>query len=464
MEKDSHTSNARSNRTTKNNVIVFRNNSDCSVVEILSPKDNDNDNDNVRIIEAFCVHVQPRACSRAVKELSSTFPLEDGLSHLKRVRRRPLSSSTSSEAISIAIATDPQESKKNTGKPENGDACNSTAPISTSSPAISRPKKRLKSNYVLELLIGTRSRLVSSGESSSSSFSVAKKEPSLEDHPIVREFGPLHSVMVPKYDPRSEQEWKEHNASWPTHYYPLKFDGYLRQQSALSETEIDRMKEFMNQCISTRSVLIIDPNHIPINPRMNEIGNEENTSVGNDNDPDAIISISRKERKLQIQQSQQQERQQKLSSTSLLGSNPLATPVLLALQGVCRREREASISVNATAVGAPIAEPDPNTNPGDIERGQQQQQQRRQQYLCTGYDLYSFYEPNIYEAMACLHSRLRRLVYFVPESQDSPSSDRSADGDVVAWGRGISKHDVHHLPGTNHNFRAFEYRRSSYFP
>ena len=55
--------------------------------------------------------------------------------------------------------------------------------------------------------------------------------------------------------------------------------------------------------------------------------------------------------------------------------------------------------------------------------------------------------------MSCLHSRVRRLIYFVPASHDESNDD-------VIWGQGISKHGVHHLPGTNHNYRAFEYRRN----
>lgn len=452
---------ARTN-TTHNNVIVFRNDPDCSVVEILSPKDNDTSNDTVRIIEAFCVHVEPRACSRVVKQLSSTLPLEDCLSHLKRVRRRPSPQITSTEATPKATSpvTDQKKAKQNTStskiKNEGG-----TSPLAIdpkTSIAIDKPKKRHKPNFVLEILIGTHSRLH------------LKNEPSVKDHPIVHEFGPLHSVMVPKYEPRSEQEWKEHNASWPTLYHPLRFEEYKKQQLALSETELNRMNELMERCISTRSVLIVDPNHHnPKNSATNESSNNENMNDGNTIDL-GIVSISRIEQGLQDQLSQQQHGG---SSASLLGNNPLATPILLALQGVSRREREAKITVDrVTAVDTPST--GANLNKQHQERQQENQsQQKRGQYICTGYDMYSFYEPNVFEAMACLHSRLRRLVYFVPDSQSTLCSldNKSSKGgscvsnianDAVAWGRGLSKHDIHHLSGTNHNYRAFEYCQSSY--
>mmetsp|Transcript_8043 Transcript_8043/g.23771 ORF Transcript_8043/g.23771 Transcript_8043/m.23771 type:complete len:207 (-) Transcript_8043:350-970(-) len=113
------------------------------------------------------------------------------------------------------------------------------------------------------------------------------------------------------------------------------------------------------------------------------------------------------------------------------------------------------------------------------QRQQQQQQQQqpkqeppKRQYICTGYDMYTFYEPTIFEAMACLHSRLRRLIYFVPSS-DSSSAAAASSMDAsktncnptitsAVWGLGISKQGVHHLQGTNHNYRAFEYRQSAY--
>lgn len=427
-------------RSTHSDVIVFRNDPDCSIVEILSPKDSDADNDPVRSIEAFCVHVEPRACSRVVKQLSSTLPLENCLAHLKRVRRRPLPPTISSE--SIPESTTPQGQKKpnrdaSTSKtkdgPENG-------PLEIDSETIiasDRPKKRQKSNFVLEILIGSHSRLCMDGDT------LAK------EHPVIREFGPLHSVLVPKYEPRSEKEWKEHNTSWPTLYHPLRFEEHRKQQLALSESELNRMKELMERCISTRSVLIVDPkDHDPKQSSTSKNNENENSDDANAIDV-GIVSISRVEQSLQHELSKQTQQQHTESSVSLLDNNPLATHILLALQGVSRRERQAKITANGVK----------ETNP--VERDHEQQQ--RGQYICTGYDMFSFYEPNVFEAMACLHSRLRRLVYFVPSSKGgSVDSDKSINS--VVWGRGISKHDVHNLAGTNHNYRAFEYRQSSYAP
>lgn len=445
--------------TNHKNIIVFRNDTDCSIVEILSSKDKDfgRDNETVRVIEAFCVHVEPRACSRVVKQLSSTLPLEDCLSHLKRVRRRqPLPSTTSvgvksNSATTAMDSKEPKEIKVTFGAKNNDTSMPLETGPKTSLEKVT-PKKHNKPKFVLEVLIGTYSRLHS------------KNEPLAKDHPVIREFGPLHSVMVPKFEPRSEHEWKEHNTSWPTLYRPLRFEEYKKQQLVLSKVELNRMKELMDKCILIRSVLIVDPNNYSSkNQAMNESGKNEKAI-----DDDAISS-SRNEQSSQDKLSQKQQQQNKGSSTSLLGNNPLATPILLALQGVSRREREAKMKfTEAAAADAPSAKPKSNKR----ERNQQQPQQRGQ-YICTGYDMYSFYEPSVFEAMACLHSRLRRLVYFVPDSPSShcSSGNGSLNGesrisnsciDDVVWGNGISKHDIHNLSGANHNYRAFEFRESSY--
>ena len=113
-------------------------------------------------------------------------------------------------------------------------------------------------------------------------------------------------------------------------------------------------------------------------------------------------------------------------------SNPLATPILHALQGVSRLERLAA----ETAVS--------------------HQSFARGQYLCTGYDLVASYEPTIFEAMACVHFRLRRLIVLTTDVTKS-SSPRSLQTSRGVWHRALSRYSIHALPGTNHHFRAFEY-------
>ena len=63
----------------------------CSFIEIIRPSssstDNDDDDPSKTLIEVYCIHVEPKQCSRVVKGLSKTLPLEANLAHLKRVRK-----------------------------------------------------------------------------------------------------------------------------------------------------------------------------------------------------------------------------------------------------------------------------------------------------------------------------------------------------------------------------------------
>ena len=66
------------------------------------------------------------------------------------------------------------------------------------------------------------------------------------------------------------------------------------------------------------------------------------------------------------------------------------------------------------------------------------------------YDVYLTKEPNVYEAMALVHSRVRRVIFGVPDKGmgglggvvNSASSSEKCTG-------------IHSLPGTNHHYRAF---------
>ena len=354
-----------------NNVIVLRNDPDCSIVEILSTKCSDKDNDPTRFIEALCIHVEPKACNRIVKQLSSTFPLEACLSHLKRVRRRP------------------SPSKVEKDSKDNQKTCIPEAKINSESNPIvvdpktynnlNRPKKRLKPDVILEILISTRTEFHSTHESST------------KYHNIIAEFGPLHSIVVPKYEPQSEQEWKEMNALWPCLYHPLRFKEYKIQQSALSEIELNRIQELMKKCILTESVLIVDPNYCDSsNFDANDSGVNGNADNENTTDP-SIVSTSRIEHDLQHrlsqrqQQQQQQQQQHDGPSTSLLDNNPLATPILFALQGVSRVERETKSIIDK---GMPVDSSSTGSYSSKLCQNQQQQDQsqpKRRQYICTGY-------------------------------------------------------------------------------
>ena len=89
-------------------------------------------------------------------------------------------------------------------------------------------------------------------------------------------------------------------------------------------------------------------------------------------------------------------------------NNVLQTNVILAIQGVARRERSG--------------------NEG--------------QYICTGYEIYMEREPDWYEAMALLHARVGKVVFKVWDEEE---------GGVGGMGNGVQD-----LEDTNHRYRVFK--------
>jgi len=63
--------------------------------------------------------------------------------------------------------------------------------------------------------------------------------------------------------------------------------------------------------------------------------------------------------------------------------------------------------------------------------------------LSYSYDMYVTKEPGVFEAMALVHSRIRRVIFW---------KDNHHDGGLGGSGSTTS---VHCLPGTNHHYRVF---------
>jgi tRNA(Arg) A34 adenosine deaminase TadA len=297
----------------------------------------------------LAVEVEPRDCSKVVKQLARHLPFGDDLSHLKRVKKT---------TASITTTTTTTNTENN-----NGEA----------------PTKKPK--LLLQVLLGTENTIKDFDD-------LPKKLEELLEAPLLVS---LVSVTVPGRPPQSQSEAQEFKGLWPTNFFPLKSDEYKQQQLALSQSEESFMKQIMDTFVlAHHEVVIVDPSN------------------------QQIVARSKDE-----QQQQQHQRQRSIHT------NPLATPILLALQGVSRLERQAAT----------------NKSKEDFTKGQ---------YLCTGYDLYTYYEPSIFEAMACVHSRLRLLVYY--------NNNNKEDGDGFGvWRHACSRHSIHCLPGTNHQYRAFEY-------
>lgn len=361
------------------NVMVHTLNNNVRFVEIRPLTDDEKETEGATI-QAVAAQIAPGDCSRIVKYLTKEFPLPEQLKHLKRVRKQ--------QQEQQSIQKHSGEGAKTQGPPASNHTNIDLQPNKKKTKLMPNNKEGTTNNTAqLEILIG------------------------LEASDVTEEIrnlvGPLHAVTVPRRPPQSQEEANEAKKVWPTHFFPLKSQEYQNEQLSLSMDEMTSMDRIMKDailCANDRSSLVVDPA------------------------TQSIVSNS-------LQEAQTQ--------GPSISNNPLATPILLAIQGVSRLEREAEL---AKAVD------DSSLDSVHEKKGQ---------YLCTGYDLYCNYSPSVFESMACVHSRLRRVVYCaVPlQSRKANNSQQSSIAPTrVVWHDGLSKHRVHSLPGTNHRFRAFEYQ------
>jgi tRNA(Arg) A34 adenosine deaminase TadA len=330
-----------------------------------------------RTVKAHVLHIEPRQCSQLVKQLAHDFPLG---------RKEGLNLDLDLD-LNLNLNLDLTHLKR-VQKPASANNDNK------------------KQKMLLQVLVGAVSVIELE----------RKKCQELTD-----KFGPMDVVTVPGRPPNSRVEWMEWNESWPTTLFPLRWEEHAQQQLALKPPEVQQMKHGMRQlqqhpkdgtCIHTcrtPRALVMDP------------------SSG------TIVATSWEEL--------QQQQRGALGVLVLNNHNPLATPILLALQGVSRLERAAAMAKTTD----------------EFSKGQ---------YLCTEYDLYVSYEPSVFESMACVHARLRRLVFAnangISESdgqgpgqpQDQPQ-DQVPHSNVLH--KGCSSYNLHCLPGTNHHYRAFRY-------
>ena len=216
----------------------------------------------------------------------------------------------------------------------------------------------------------------------------------------------IEIVAVPGRQADSQEEWNMFNATWPMMYFPNKTKEHLLQQLELSSDEVEQMCKGMEAAI-------IDANN--------------NSSSCNQFYPGVVI-ISPVTGTVVSSASRERQLQQESGGAEIVRRNPLATSILLAIQGVSRLEREAAVTAG----------------------GMHTESFQQGQYLCTGYDVYTTLEPSVFESMALVHSRVRRLVFGY-----SSSDNRQP------WSRGLTEQHVHALPGTNHNYRAFQCRPGS---
>jgi tRNA(Arg) A34 adenosine deaminase TadA len=434
--------------------------------------------------------VEPKQCSTLVKQLAQDFPLQGcKKKHNKSKQKDGINEGTDKKAKSYSarnlddfgrkITVDLSHLKRVHKQQQNQQAPpNHTVTHDGEDSSLQPPSKKQRPTVQLEVLIGAvvdidqllhraseEDKKLGSSDHGRSIALVARLEHLICTH------GPLKTAHVPARPPSSKKEWTEwNNQWWPTTYDPVSWQDFRELQWALDPLEMDQMQRHMEKLLQQGSIVV------EANTSLDDETSQSVHAVVVDPSLDIVVSSSWVEEQLQEEQLRARHYQQQHERLRLGDVNPLSTPIILALQGVSRLERqeaspprqiatlhaeEASMADSSVSQGE-----NPNEQP---PRGQQQQ------YLCTGFDLYTTYEPSVFEAMACVHARLRRLIFLNPSASLRHTSSTSVNTTTTttmvhssagrgrcAFENGCSLHFVHCLPGTNHKYRAFHYTPPPY--
>ncbi|KAL7443608.1 hypothetical protein ACHAXM_009047 [Skeletonema potamos] len=232
---------------------------------------------------------------------------------------------------------------------------------------------------------------------------------------------------LPGRPAKNKQERDEWNKSlWPTLFFEKKTSQYKQEEMALSSAEVVMMKNGMQEALS--DAIVGNKQWIEWKEKHIETSHDKKLllsisgAVVIDPQTGSIVSRASQERKLQGMAGDAATNHQIWASFPDY-VNPLSTAPLLAIQGVSRIERQVAIS-----------------------NGMESDEFRGGQYLCTGYDVYLTKEPNIFEAMSFVHSRVRRVIFGIPDE---------GMGGLGGPKLGSQDTGIHSLPGTNHHYRAF---------
>jgi hypothetical protein len=389
----------------------------------------DGDGSSTTTIEALAVLIDPKECSRIVKTLSQCLPLPRQFQHLKRVKRfdpphnntlllldpehspptkrskaeKERSDRKSSPQLQLLLGVAPLSTLlESFHVGSSGDESDPTVPPTDAESMMSSSIKHLRAIlYDGDAWIEDDDVSSTTTTTTNAAAAAAATDEEQQQQCWTQSLR-CHPVSVPRRPPQSQEEARQSNQLWPTHFFPLQSVEHKQQRGTLSPQELQVMVE-----------------------RVQGLDKEQGEAWVLDPSSNLIVAKSGEEEALQEEDNKQGGIQGGISM--IRTKNPLATPILFAIQGVSR-----------------------------LERQQQQQQQQggnsssqQHHYLCSGYDLYCNYEPCVFESMAMVHSRLGRVIW----SNVVPCPTGSV------WRHGLSRHTIHCLPGTNHHFRALEYKR-----
>lgn len=412
-------------------------------------------------IEVVICHVEPQYCSKLVKLFGNLFPATsktkkrknddssecddneddddelDDISHLKRVRKMKTTPAVAPPDGVASKNYPPNEGQFNhiDKRQKIKEDCSLKEPSSSEKFPTTNTKK-------LQILLGT----------SKSVNEKLKEDPSILTNitmdqnngnlslPISLE---LETIFVPGRSAQSKQELEYFNTIWPTIYFHKNTADYIEKQLKLTCEEIKQIKMGMEKAIEDAKRLR-DENLLPY-PYRQQIGgavivcpvrNQVVASAANEYKHRQRETNSSMEKVRFIGTENCQENNNlNHNQNDIFQNNPFCTPILLAIQNVSRKERQNSLFVGA------------NNN-------------KKGQYICTGYDLYVTKEPEIFESMALVHSRIRRVIYGVPDERMGGLGKGNISLSSFSRAKDLqnkfkSNGAVHCLPGTNHKYRVF---------
>ena len=253
-------------------------------------------------VQVIVSKVEPRQCGPLVKDLSRLQREEDRerLAHLRRVHRieEPIAETTNVNDGGPTNGSSPPAKKPKTNEKDNGERNDEHE---TNTKATKRKRKQKQKGkrggpITLRILLG---------------FDNDDTRQWLQDHGLIEKYGldPV-STVVPGRSANTQEELEQWNHSWPTHYFPNQ------QKKGLDETEIAQMVYGMQQAIADGHQNQFSYGAVMMDPRTSK-----------------VVSTSHDEYMAQTCLD---------SQGRLLKSNPLVSPVLLCIQGVCRLERAAA--------------------------------------------------------------------------------------------------------------------------
>jgi len=292
--------------------------------------------------------------SSCITEEHDTTILFPNTEHLKRIRRRP----ATDEEIQSRKAEEGSLTKHDSKETlTNEDVCDNHP---TKKAKINNSKKK-QSSYSLDILVGSVSavddHLCSKESTSSLSLTTI-----LERYNLSTTSSSFIRKSLPGRPAHTKVELNQWNTSvWPTLFYEEKTVQYKEEQLALTIEEVEMMKKGLDEAV--KDALVVQ--------QQCKAWREKDGTTTSNNDVlptlsgvvvlnpqnGVVVSKASDERHLQaiiLEEDKLEEKKSTYQSTAVMCSqwtcfpeevNPLCTPVLLAIQGVSRQERQMALGV-----------------------------------------------------------------------------------------------------------------------